>query len=299
MKVNSSLDKTIIWTALVTPLNSSGEVDYESLLKLLKEQEKASHGILILGSTGEALNLSEEEKKGILEFCFKQNLNVPIMCGVPGIHLPTTLEWINTLEAYPIDAYLMVTPLYAKPGDLGQYHWFKTLLDASTKPSVLYNVPSRAGTPLSFDAIEKLKNHPLFWGIKEASGSVQEFIKYRKAAPKVKIYSGDDAMMPEFAKEGAEGLISVASNSWPQATGHYVKKCLENRLTKEEDSLWKKVSDSLFKASNPVPVKRLLKEMSLIESAHCKLPLHQEDLKNTDELKEANNLVEKWLQKSC
>ncbi len=299
MKVNSKLDRTIVWTALITPLRSSGEVDYESLLKLLKEQEKASHGILILGSTGEALNLSEEEKKGILEFCFKQNLNVPIMCGVPGVHLPTTLEWIQTLEAYPIDSYLMVTPLYAKPGNLGQYHWFKALLDASTKPSVLYNVPSRAGMPLSLEAVEKLKDHPQLWGIKEASGSVEEFIKYRKAAPHIKIFSGDDAMMPDFAKEGAQGLISVASNSWPLATGHYVKKCLEDRLSEEEASLWKKASDSLFTASNPVPVKRLLKEVSLIESAHCKLPLHQEDLKNTDQLKEANTLVEKWLQESC
>ena len=299
MKIKLSLDQTIIWTALVTPLKQSGEVDYESLLRLLKEQEKASHGILILGSTGEALNLNEVEKKGILDFCFAQELNVPIMCGVPGIHLPTTLKWIQTLEEYPVDAYLMVTPLYAKPGDLGQYHWFKALLDASTKPSVLYNVPSRAGTPLSLNAIKKLKDHPLFWGIKEASGSVEEFKKYRRAIPHVKIYSGDDAMMPEFAREGAQGLISVASNSWPLATGHYVRKCLENRLTNEEASLWKKASDSLFTTSNPVPVKRLLKEISLIESAYCKLPLHQEDLKNTDELKEANNLVKKWLQESC
>ena len=221
------------------------------------------------------------------------------MCGVPGIHLPSTLEWIETLEQLPIDAYLMVTPLYAKPGDLGQYHWFKTLLDSATKPSVLYNVPSRAGAPLSIEAVSKLRDHPRFWAIKEASGSVSEFIKYRDAAPNIKMYSGDDAMMPDFAKEGAQGLISVASNSWPQATGHYVRKCLENRLTKEEASLWKKASDSLFTASNPVPVKRLLKEVSLIESAHCKLPLHQEDLKNTDQLKEANTLVEKWLQESC
>ena len=70
MKINPSLEKTIVWTALVTPLKNSGEVDYDSLLKLLKEQEKASHGILILGSTGEALNLSGEEKKDILDFCF-------------------------------------------------------------------------------------------------------------------------------------------------------------------------------------------------------------------------------------
>ena len=299
MKIKPSLDKTIIWTAMVTPLKQSGEVDYDSLLKLLKEQEKVSHGVLILGSTGEALNLNEEEKRGILDFCFNQGLNIPIMCGVPGIHLPTTLQWLKTLEEYPIDAYLMVTPLYAKPGDLGQYHWFKALLDASTKPSVLYNVPSRAGTTLSFNALKKLKDHPLFWGIKEASGSVEEFKKYKSTVPHIKIYSGDDAMMPAFAREGAEGLISVASNSWPLATGHYVRKCLENRLTKEEASLWKKASDSLFTASNPVPVKRLLKEESTIESAHCKLPLHHEDLKSIDELKEANKLVERWLQESC
>ena len=78
-----------------------------------------------------------------------------------------------------------------------------------------------------------------------------------------------------------------------------LKKCLEKRLETEEVSLWQKASESLFKASNPVPVKKLLKEVSLIESAHCKLPLHEDDLRDIEELVEADNLIKKWLRESC
>ena len=202
MKVNPTIEKPVVWTALITPLNEKGDIDFDSLLKLLKEQEKASHGILILGSTGEALNLSTEEKKEVLNFCFKQKLKA-LLCAVFLVFISlSTLEWIQMLETQPIDCYLMVTPLYAKPGDLEQYHWFKTLLDAATRPTVLYNVPSRAGAALSLEALSRLKDHPQFGGIKEASGSVQEFIRYRDAAPGKKMFSGDDAMMEPLPKRG-------------------------------------------------------------------------------------------------
>ena len=291
-----NLDGVSLWTALITPLKGSGEVDYPSLEKLLKQQEEAGNGVLILGSTGEALNLDDEEKKKILSFTIGLKLKVPLMCGVGGVHLGETVRWVEYLETLPLHAYLMVTPLYAKPGVLGQTHWFKPLMDVSTRPVVLYNVPSRAGVSLSLEALKNLRDHPLCWGVKEASGSVTDFKKYRETAHKARLISGDDAMMPDFSKHGVNGLISVSSNVWPKATSLYVQKCLEGRMIQEEIELWEKASNSLFVASNPVPVKRLLWEKSVINSSVCRAPLHEKDLEKADLLKESDQMIQNWLQ---
>jgi len=260
-----------LWTALVTPMLENGEVDYPSLQTLLDEQNKAGNGILILGSTGESLNLDENEKKEILNFVCNQSLDVPLMAGVGGVNLKKTKEWIKHLETLPLDCYLLVTPLYAKPGTIGQTHWFKSLMDMSTKPVILYNVPSRTGTSLSLDTVAELSSHPNFWGIKEASGSVEEFKKYREAAPNAKIYSGDDGMLPDFAPHGAYGLISVASNVWPFKTHQITKWCLEK--TPFDIKTWKECCDTLFLVSNPIPAKALLNLKGKIKFPHLRAPL--------------------------
>jgi 4-hydroxy-tetrahydrodipicolinate synthase len=199
-----NLKKYPLWTALITPLQTSQKVDFTSLASLLREQNQVGNGILILGSTGEALNLQLDEKKHILNFVCEQNLQVPIMVGVGGHNLEETKNWIKYLETLPLDSYLMVTPIYSKPGPLGQFYWFKELLDESSRPSILYNVPSRAGTSLNHQSFSKLKDHPQLFGLKEASGSQEEFKKFRKIAPHLKIYSGDDPLWPSFARLGAD-----------------------------------------------------------------------------------------------
>ena len=103
-------------------------------------------------------------------------------------------------------------------------------------------------------------------------------------------------MMPDFSKHGVNGLISVSSNVWPKATSLYVQKCLEGRMIQEEIELWEKASNSLFVASNPVPVKRLLWEKSVINSSVCRAPLHEKDLEKADLLKESDQMIQNWLQ---
>ncbi len=286
-----------LFTALVTPFNDDESVDYESLEKLLKLQEEAGNGILILGSTGENLALSLDEKKEIIEFVVKQNLNVPIMSGVGGTNFKESIEWINFLETKPIDVYLLVTPLYTKPGEKGQTQWFTKLMDAATKPCVLYNIPSRAGKPLDHNAVKKLKDHKNFFGIKEASGSIDEFSKYKEDAPNAFMYSGDDGLTPFFAACGAKGLISVISNVWPKETNLYTKKCVNLEL---EGLLpaWQKISNSLFVVSNPIPAKVLLHHKGIIKTPKLRLPLTHEDLKSIDPLVEADKEVQNWMERN-
>ncbi|MFG1482720.1 4-hydroxy-tetrahydrodipicolinate synthase [Halobacteriovorax sp. HFRX-2_2] len=289
------INSTPLWTAVITPLNSDLTIDLDSLESILREQEAARNGILILGSTGEALNLNLEERKNILNFVIDLDLKVPLMCGVGGINLTETCEWVSYLDGLNIDAYLMVTPLYAKPGAEGQYEWFKTLMDVSNKPVMLYNVPSRAGIELSFEAVKRLNKHKQFWAIKEASGSPEKFAKYVEAAGELgRVYSGDDGMLPEFAPLGAKGLVSVASNPWPAQTHAYTVACLGGELSEEETKMWVESSNAMFVASNPVPAKWLMKENGQIKDASLRPPLSIKDMKLETNVLNANKNIQSW-----
>lgn len=283
-----------LWTAVITPMKEDGSVHYEDLTRVLKDQESAGNGILILGSTGESLNLDEDEKIKILDHTLSLGLTAPIMVGVGGINLNQTRKWIDYIEALDVQAYLLVTPLYAKPGTIGQYEWFKSLLDASTRPCMLYNVPGRTGGKMSFEAVAMLKDHPNFWAIKEASGSVEDFKKYVEAAPNALVYSGDDAMLPDYTPIGAKGLVSVAANVWPKKTHLYVEKALANQLSTDEKNLWNECSNSLFMASNPIPVKRLMKIDGQISSDILRAPLTHKEIKDDSILRSSHSKINEW-----
>lgn len=287
-----NLNDTKLWTALVTPFNNDLTVDYNSLKTLLKEQCDAGNGLLILGSTGEALNIDLQTKKDIVQYVIDQKPTVPVMIGVGGHQYTATMNWVKWLETQNVDAYLMVTPIYAKPGDKGQYNWFKGLMDECSKPVMLYNVPGRAGKELSYRAVSMLSTHRNFWAIKEASGSVLKFQEYLRVANGAPVYCGDDGLMPDFANAGSAGLVSVAANTWPKETNLYVKQCLEKKFDAKE--LWTKASNALFIASNPIPAKRILKNENRITNDILMPPLEISDLQDDTLLTESSNKVREW-----
>jgi len=292
--MKKDLNQYPLWTAVVTPMNSDSTIDYISLEKVLRMQEKANNAIVVLGSTGEALNLSKRECKQVLEFTMNLKLSVPVMTGLSGYNLDETLDYLTYLETLPLDAYLMVTPIYAKPGTHGQTHWFKSLLDKASKPCMLYNVPGRTAVKMSFEAVKNLMGHKNFWAIKEASGSPSDFKKYQDMNPNARMYSGDDGMMDEFSKLNCKGLVSVASNAWPVETRAYVERAINQKLSIDEVNLWKKASDSLFIASNPVPVKNLMHALKQIETKVLRAPLNDRDLSSSFEVLEAHQMVQNW-----
>ncbi|MFP5387308.1 MAG: dihydrodipicolinate synthase family protein, partial [Bacteriovoracia bacterium] len=111
-----SLSNYALWTAVVTPMLENGAVDFESLSRVVEEQDAAGNGLLILGSTAEALNLNLTSRKAIIEHVVKMKPESPVMVGVGGNLLEEQKEWITYLETLPVHAYLLVTPHYAKPG---------------------------------------------------------------------------------------------------------------------------------------------------------------------------------------
>lgn len=281
-----------LWTAVITPMTDTGAVDFESLTKVCQQQMEAKNGLLILGSTGEALNLSLATRKKIVEHVLSLSPTTPMMVGIGGSMLEEQIEWMKYLETLKVDAYLLVTPHYAKPGPKGQFEWFKALMDTSTRPCMLYNVPGRAGVAMSTEAVERLRTHKNFWAIKEASGSVDKMKEYLKASGNGAVFCGDDALMPDFALAGACGLVSVASNSWPKETNLYVKQCLNKTFDAKE--LWTKAANSLFVCANPVPVKRLMFETGTIRTPKMAAPLSHEDMISTAPVMEANEAVHRW-----
>jgi 4-hydroxy-tetrahydrodipicolinate synthase len=290
-----TLSQYHLWTAVITPMLENGAIDFDSLTKIINQQDEAENGLLILGSTAEALNLSLATRKAIIEHVVQLKPKSPIMVGVGGNLLEEQKEWMTYLEKLPLHAYLLVTPHYAKPGATGQTEWFKALMDHSTRPCMLYNVPGRTGVAMSTEAVLRLKSHKNFWAIKEASGSVEKFKEYLKSSGGKEVYCGDDALMPDFAQAGSAGLVSVASNAWPREVHLYVEQCLKKTFDAKE--LWTKASNSLFICSNPVPVKRLMFETGLIRSPQMAPPLSHHDLASADPVLKAHQAVTMWFKK--
>lgn len=287
-----NLNSHSLWTAVVTPMMDNGSVDFDSLTRVVNQQVEAQNGLLILGSTAEALNLSLTDRKAIIEHVVKMKPAMPIMVGVGGNLLEEQKEWITYLAGLNVHAYLLVTPHYAKPGPKGQFEWFKALMDHSTRPCMLYNVPGRTGVAMSTEAVSRLNGHRNFWAIKEASGSVEKFKEYLTAAGGKQVFCGDDGLMPDFANAGSAGLVSVASNAWPRETHLYVEQCLKKTFDAKE--LWTKAANSLFVCSNPVPVKRLMFERGVIRSAKMAAPLSHEDMTSAEPVLTAHDAVTSW-----
>lgn len=288
-----NLNNYRLWTALITPMNTDGSIHFGDLGNLVRVQERAGNGILLLGSTGEGLALRAHEKKNIVEYVMELDPDVPVMAGVGGFDLEAQKEWIGFCSDAGIDAFLLVTPLYAKPGPVGQTDWFLSLLDEAGAPCMVYNIPSRTGTVLPESTLLAISKHPKFWSVKEASGSVKDFKAYRKACPNVPIFSGDDALMPDFAKEGCSGLVSVASNVWPEPVHLYTEMCLAGH-TETLGSVWSDAIKALFSAPNPVPAKALLSAKKMIENPTLRPPLTEKELDTADALLRADHEIQQW-----
>jgi 4-hydroxy-tetrahydrodipicolinate synthase len=300
-KSNTELLKIVsqpkVWTALITPLFDNGDIDYVSLRNAVLIQNSAENGILLLGSTGEGIALASDEQLAIVEYVCAMSLKVPLMVAVGGANLTEQLAWIHQCNVLPIHGYLLGSPLYAKPGAVGQAQWYKTLLDAAKLPCMLYNVPSRSGIELAISALQSIQNHRNCWALKEASGDLNKLLAYRQHCRELVLFSGEDAMMPYLASVGVKGLVSVCANVWPKETKRYVELALAGN-TDGLFPVWKNAVDALFQASSPIPVKALMAELKIIASAQLRLPLSPQDLPKNHDLLSAHQAIEQWFEQA-
>ncbi|QTL36219.1 4-hydroxy-tetrahydrodipicolinate synthase [Pseudoalteromonas viridis] len=293
VQLSNQLSDYPLWTALVTPFDACDQVDYHSLQQLVAQQVEANNGILLLGSTGEGLALTLAEQRKIVEFVCALAPEVPIMVAVGGINLAAQLEWVEFCNSQNIDALLLGSPVYAKPGVVGQTQWFDALLSAAKVPCMIYNVPGRSAVAIAPEVLTNLAHHDNLWALKEASGDIATFEAFRRALPTLAIYSGDDALMPYFAQAGAAGLVSVAANAWPAQTAEFVRQALSG-TSPNLFTTWADAINSLFAVANPIPVKTLMHLQGQLATPHLRPPLTHLELTNHAALHAANEQILSW-----
>ncbi|MBR5404387.1 MAG: 4-hydroxy-tetrahydrodipicolinate synthase [Bacteroidales bacterium] len=269
-----SLDLHGCGTALLTPFKV-GEVDYESFAATVDWQVETGIDFLVpLGTTGETPTLSESEKLQILEVTLQHAKGRPVMAGVGSNSVKGTLDNIRLLQ--DADAFLVVVPFYNKPPQRGMYEYFKAVAGATEKPIVLYNVPGRTGSNIEPETVLALANDvPNIIGIKEASGKIEQSLKIMAGRPEgFKLLSGNDEDTLQLMKQGADGVISVASNVFPSAMADFIHALEAGKIDEATrmDARLKPLFKALFVEPNPIPAKAAMAQLGLMENS-LRLPL--------------------------
>lgn len=263
-------------TAIVTPFKD-GKIDYESYERLLEWQiSEGISAIVVAGTTGEGSTLTDAEHREIIKFTVdKVAGRVPVIAGTGSNDTAYAIELTKYACEAGADAMLVVTPYYNKATQKGLIASFTAIADASTKPIILYNVPSRTGCNILPETAAVLAEHPNIVAIKEASGNISQIAKLASLTQgKLDIYSGNDDQIVPVMSLGGKGVISVLSNLMPKATDEICKSYLsghrEYALSKQLELL--PLIDALFCEVNPIPVKAAMSAMGYGEDS-LRLPL--------------------------
>lgn len=268
------------WVALITPMMTNGEVDYQSLKRLLDFQiENGTQGLVIMGTTGEAATVSFAEQLQVMAFvCDYVKGRVPVVAGNGANATSEAVEKTKALSALPIAGFLTVTPFYNKPTQKGMVAHFQAVAAATDKPVLLYNVPGRTGVDLFAATVAELAKVKNIVGIKEATGSMARLAELQRLCPEdFMLLSGDDATAGEFMLQGGHGVISVTTNVAPKAMAQLCMAATSGNREQAEaaDRPLRALHRDLFIESNPIPTKWALQRMGLISSDFMRLPLTQ------------------------
>ena len=205
-------------TALVTPFDEKGRIDFRAIAKLVDWQiERGIDFLVPCGTTGESATLSGEERKAVTAAVVKAAAGrVPIIAGAGGNHTAKAVFWARDAEAVGADGILSVSPMYNKPSPDGLVRHFEAIAEASDLPIVAYNVPTRTGTDMDVDTILRIAEIPRIVGLKEASPNFGKIARLMATIPEdFVVFSGEDSTALALFALGGRGLISVASNEVP------------------------------------------------------------------------------------
>ena len=263
-------------TALITPMTETG-VDYPALEKLINWQiDEGIDALVICGTTGESSTLTDEEHREVLRFSMEVAAGrVPMIAGTGSNDTAYAIDLTKYACELGYDGMLVVTPYYNKTTQKGLVAMFNAIADASTKPIILYNVPSRTGVNIEPATYLKLAEHPNIAAIKEASGNLSKIMETMAlVGDKLDLYSGNDDQIVPLMAIGGQGVISVLSNVAPKETSEMCHKVFDGDMAgamkMQLDYL--PLINTLFCEVNPIPVKAAMAAMGWCEDI-LRLPL--------------------------
>ncbi|ABR31709.1 4-hydroxy-tetrahydrodipicolinate synthase [Thermosipho melanesiensis] len=281
-----------IGTAIITPFKN-GEIDYHALKNFLETQRMVD-AIILLGTTGEAPNISIEERDKLIPFVREYFPDKPLIVGVGTNSSHHTMELVKNAEKNKADALLVVTPYYNKPTQIGLYHYYKYISEHTDLEIIIYNVPGRTGVNIAPETVYKLASDcKNITALKEANSSFDQINKVLHLKPETfKVFSGNDDISFQFLASGGNGVISVASNVIPNQMVEMYKNIISGNISNARKIFYTyyPLFKALFIETNPIPVKQALNIMGLIEN-ELRLPLYPAN-------KETKNILEKIL-KEC
>lgn len=275
MKNNTPIFRGIA-TALITPLTADG-IDYAQFGKLIDLQiDQGINALVICGTTGESSTLSDAEHRRAIAFaCEKVNGRVPVIAGTGSNETAYAVELTKSACADGADAVLVVTPYYNKTTQNGLVAMYNTIADASTKPVILYNVPSRTGIGIQPETYVKLAQHPNIAAIKEANSDISKIVEtFALVGDQLDIYSGNDDQIVPILSMGGQGCISVLSNVVPKETVAITDQFFAGNVAEAArlQCQFMPLIRSLFCESNPIPVKAAMSALGFCEN-YLRLPL--------------------------
>jgi 4-hydroxy-tetrahydrodipicolinate synthase len=264
--------------AIVTPFDKKGNVDTDALATVVKHLHNGKiEYIVALGTTGESVTLSKEEKEVVINTIVKANANkLPLVLGIGGNN---TAEVVNTIKKSNLknfEAILSVAPYYNKPSQEGYYQHFKAVSESTKKDIILYNVPGRTGSNVTWETQVRIaKACKNIVATKEASGNMEQIMKIIKNKPKdFMVISGDDNLTLPIIAAGGVGVISVVAQAVPKDFSDMVRLCLKGDFEKAQKLHYNiiDITDQLFADGNPGGIKWALSELNKCKP-YVRLPL--------------------------
>ncbi|MCI9436114.1 MAG: 4-hydroxy-tetrahydrodipicolinate synthase [Lachnospiraceae bacterium] len=278
--------------AIVTPMHDNGEVNYEQFAKLLEFQiANGTDAIIVCGTTGESSTLSHEEHLEVIRYCIKTVAGrIPVIAGTGSNCTETAVYLSKEAEAAGADGLLLVSPYYNKATQNGLYAHFKAVADSVKLPVLLYNVPSRTGCNILPETIVRLcSDVENIVGVKEASGNISQIAHLAAiSVGKVDIYSGNDDQIVPLMALGGIGVISVLANVAPRQTHEMCRKFLDGDWAGSRKMQLEamELCNALFCEVNPIPVKKALEMMGMIDGG-LRMPLTRMEPANAQQLEKA------------
>lgn len=263
--------------AIITPMHEDGTVNYEEFARFVDWQiENGTDAIVICGTTGESSTLDVDEHMAAIKWCIEYvNGRIPVIAGTGSNSTASAIEMSVEACEYGADALLLVTPYYNKTSQAGLIAHYTAIHDATDKPIILYNVPSRTGLNIKPETALELSKLPRINGIKEASGDLDQIAKVKElCGDELNIWSGNDDQIVDILDRGGLGVISVLSNVCPHETHDIVAKYLDGdkEASKALMDKYMKLAKTLFCDVNPIPVKEAVNLMGY-KAGHCRMPL--------------------------